>query len=212
MAAGLLDCFLSGAGQGAPRATQRRSVAMFASDSRFLGGILGSPRYRTARISKLSSGLPGTTAGPLSPPFNIASRSVRFSPFFDLTALWHGWQRSKRSGRTSFSKNSIASGSSASEGDPSPHRTAQPRKKDASRPGPRPRAITSTKGRRAWRYLQDDSGGKHHEEAGDDVCRRRRRRGRRRQARRHQSRRSRCVKDKFNKFVTGTSSLYRDAT
>ncbi len=43
-------------GQGAPDATQRSSAAISPADSFCFGGIFGSSRYRTARISRLSSG------------------------------------------------------------------------------------------------------------------------------------------------------------
>src|SRR5262249_47192958 len=60
-------------------------------------------------------GLPGTTAGPFSPPFSNAARLVRFSPPPVFVSPWHFWHFSTNSGRISFSKNStvVASGGGA---------------------------------------------------------------------------------------------------
>jgi len=71
------------AGHGAPARTQSTSTAMSASLSfgRLLGicGAFGS-RF-TAWINRLSSGLPGTIAGPDSPPVNRpCSESTRRPP------------------------------------------------------------------------------------------------------------------------------------
>src|SRR5688572_29712514 len=64
-----------------------------------------------ASIKRLSFGLPGTIAGPVSPPAIIAAReSARKPPLGSLVLLlWHSEQRFTRIGRTSFSKNSISS-------------------------------------------------------------------------------------------------------
>ena len=71
-------------GHGAPRRIHSSNTATCSGDSRrFLGGIWrsGSP-YRMARINRLCSGSPGTTAGPESPPVITPSResSTQASP------------------------------------------------------------------------------------------------------------------------------------
>ena len=58
----------------------------------FFGGIFKSlSSCEMAVSSRLSSGLPGTTAGPRSPPFRVASResSKRFPSGVPLFAEWH---------------------------------------------------------------------------------------------------------------------------
>ena len=60
-----------------------------------------------ARIRRLSSGFPATTAAPTSPPLRINSRESRRSPDFCFLGPWHLKQLSASTGRTSFSKNSI---------------------------------------------------------------------------------------------------------
>ena len=60
------------------------------------------------RASRLSFGLPGTTTGPPSPPFSIASRVSSRSPPFAFSAAWHDRHFSTSTGRTLFSKNSAA--------------------------------------------------------------------------------------------------------
>ncbi|RYF36267.1 MAG: RHS repeat protein, partial [Comamonadaceae bacterium] len=61
-------------------ATQVRSFAMSASPSCFLGGMCGSVPGARAVTSGLSSGFPGTTTGPSSPPFITASKVSSSSP------------------------------------------------------------------------------------------------------------------------------------
>src|SRR5262249_47037689 len=67
-----------------------------------------------ASINRLSSGCPGTTAGPLRPPARAAARESSRSPPLTFAGPWHSWHRAASRGRTSFSKNSTpaASGSS----------------------------------------------------------------------------------------------------
>ena len=74
-----------------------------------LGGILSSSWVcSTAWTRRLSAGLPGTTAGPLSPPLRIASRLSSRSPDDCFCGPWHFWQDSTRTGRIAVSKNSTA--------------------------------------------------------------------------------------------------------
>ena len=63
-------------------------------------------------MSALSSGFPGTTTGPLSPPLSMESRASSRRPPLAFSAPWHSWQRAARTGRTFASKNSSAAGSS----------------------------------------------------------------------------------------------------
>ena len=73
-------------GPTAPSLTHCASVAIVASGSFPLGGIRKtSSSYRTALTSRLASRSPGTTAGPVSPPFRIlAMSSSRRPPLGDL--------------------------------------------------------------------------------------------------------------------------------
>ena len=73
-----------------------------------------------ASTSRLFSGLPGTTAGPVEPPASIVARASSRSPPFCLVGPWHPWHRAARIGRTLFSKNSTAAGSVFSDESPSP--------------------------------------------------------------------------------------------
>ena len=100
-------------GQTAPPATHRVSCSISFAPSFILGGIFRSPVWPTAFSSRLSPGLPGTTAGPLSPPFSTAARPVRLSPPLVFLSPWHDWHFSTISGRISFSKNSAAARSGA---------------------------------------------------------------------------------------------------
>ena len=74
------------------------------------GGIFSSPRCSTASMIRLSRGLPGTAAGPLSPPLSTSARPARLSPPRVLPAPWHFWHFSARIGRMDFSKNSVCAG------------------------------------------------------------------------------------------------------
>src|SRR4051794_32631740 len=62
-------------GHGAPISTQRVKTAILDPSSFFDGGILrNSSAWLMAVISRLSSRLPGTTAGPESPPARAEAR------------------------------------------------------------------------------------------------------------------------------------------
>ncbi len=111
------EATLAFAGQGAPIATHRLSIATSASGSLPFGGIFRSSwRCTTAWIIRLSSGRDGTTAGPESPPLSIASRlsSRRLDDCF--FGPWQLTHFSTRIGRIRASKNSAASGEIASAG------------------------------------------------------------------------------------------------
>src|SRR5262249_44453779 len=78
------------------------------------GGILSeSSLYRTALISKLSSGRPGSTTFPESPPFCTPSRLSSSSPppTFLAADEWHLKQCSARAGRILLSKSAMPSSS-----------------------------------------------------------------------------------------------------
>src|SRR2546430_6343246 len=66
-----------------------------------------------ALMSSRISGLPGTWAGPLSPPFSMPARLVRSRLPLCFSPPWHLWQTSARTGRIFFSKNSVPSESGA---------------------------------------------------------------------------------------------------
>ena len=57
----------------------------------FLGGISRPSRCSSAWTIRLSLALPGTTAGPVSPPWSIADResSLRFPRTCFAPAEWH---------------------------------------------------------------------------------------------------------------------------
>src|SRR5262245_31507229 len=59
-------------------------------------------------MRRLSSGLPATAAGPLSPPWRTSAREVSFSLPLARASPWHPPHFSTRRGRTSFSKNSAS--------------------------------------------------------------------------------------------------------
>jgi hypothetical protein len=68
-------------GSGAPISIQRRKSAITGSGSLPRGGILNaSSSCSMARISKLSSIFPGTTAGPEFPPRRMPCRVSSLSP------------------------------------------------------------------------------------------------------------------------------------
>ena len=79
----------SASGHTAPRATHCVSFSISFADSFPFSGIFRSPVWLTALIKRLSVGLPGTTAGPRSPPFNRASRLVRLNPPPVFFSPWH---------------------------------------------------------------------------------------------------------------------------
>ena len=72
----------------------------------FLGGILIGPVWLIASISRLSSGFPGSTTGPLSPPLSRPARLSSRNPASCFPGPWHGRQLSTRIGRIRDSKNS----------------------------------------------------------------------------------------------------------
>ncbi len=54
-----------------------------------VGGICKSGlAWRTALMSKLCSGSPGTMAGPASPPVRMAAAESSTRPFLDFFAAW----------------------------------------------------------------------------------------------------------------------------
>jgi len=80
-------------GSGAPRLTHASKSAMTAAGSLPSFGIFTSPSWRRALISRLSLALPGTIAGPVSPPLSSPSRVSSSSPprsffFARASALW----------------------------------------------------------------------------------------------------------------------------
>jgi len=84
--------------------------------SGFFGGISKSWSVRRMALMRSdSSGFPGTSAGPESPPERIASEKSSRSPAFFFSGPWHSKQRALRTGRTSFSKKVNASRSGAAD-------------------------------------------------------------------------------------------------
>jgi hypothetical protein len=80
-------------GSGAPMSTHVARSAMTSGGSISLGGIFVFS-WRTAWTSRLSFDLPGTTAGPVSPPARTPSRlSSRRLPlsflFLRASSEWH---------------------------------------------------------------------------------------------------------------------------
>ena len=75
-----------------------------------LGGILRSPSWRIALTIRLSAALPGTRAGPVSPPVSTAAWLSRRRPPDCFFSPWHEKHCSVRTGRILASKNSTASG------------------------------------------------------------------------------------------------------
>ena len=102
--------FIITRGSGAPRFTHSSSSAISA-DGRFsFGGIwCSSSLQRTILMSRLSSGLPTTIAGPESPPCSqpLFESSVR-PPFIFFSCEWHSKQRCFKSGSIFDMKNSSA--------------------------------------------------------------------------------------------------------
>jgi len=78
-------------GQAAPASIQRRRISTSAAVSRSpFGGITSSgSRPATRRNISLSCALPGTSAGPESPPASAAARRSRRSPALCLSGPWH---------------------------------------------------------------------------------------------------------------------------
>ena len=103
-------------GQGAPIAIHCSTRATFASSSLPGGGILSSPSCRRAWTIRLLRGSPAFATAPCSPPLRKASRLSRRSPAFCFSAPWHEMQCSASSGRTLFSKNSMASAAGTGAG------------------------------------------------------------------------------------------------
>src|SRR5262249_48277406 len=87
-------------GQTAPSLTQFTNEATCLSVNLDLGGISRSPPRRTALISKLASGSPGTTIGPDSPPLLNPSPESSLSPPFCFSGPWHLTHCAKNIGRT----------------------------------------------------------------------------------------------------------------
>ncbi len=87
--------------------THSCSAWMASSGSERFGGILRSLWDPVmARMRRLVFGLPGTTAGPESPPVSNDCLLSKVRP--PLRSLrWHSKQYSERIGRICFSKNSI---------------------------------------------------------------------------------------------------------
>src|SRR6185295_11939710 len=75
-------------GQGAPRFTHWVRSAICSAGSFPFGGMRSSTfLYETASTSRLLSRLPGTRAGPVSPPLSAASRLSSRRPPFSLVAV-----------------------------------------------------------------------------------------------------------------------------
>ena len=80
----------------------------------FLGGICRSlSTLRTALMSRLSSGLPGTTAGPESPPAAQPARLSSRKPPRCFSGPWQPTHRAINNGRTFASKKSLADSAEA---------------------------------------------------------------------------------------------------
>ena len=115
-------------GKKAPDFTHCTRSAISRSLSRPVGGILRSGSSKeTARISRLSSGPPGVTAGPRLPPASMASAESSLNPpiGLEVSAPWQAWQRSTSSGRIRFSKNSAWAESEAPSPAGDPRTTSQ---------------------------------------------------------------------------------------
>ena len=96
--------------QGLPASSQARSSAFSAAGSGWSGGI-SSP---STRCQRRLSVLPGSRAGPLSPPLAAAAASMSDSPPSGSSPEWHSRQRETRSGAICRSKSTAGScGSSA---------------------------------------------------------------------------------------------------
>src|SRR5262245_49374131 len=91
------------AGALAPWSIQAVSRRIWAAGSGgFLNGMRVTPLAPlTASISRLSDALPGTTAGPLSPPLRRNAAVSTRSPPFLILALWQDVQCWARIGLTS---------------------------------------------------------------------------------------------------------------
>ena len=88
----VFDRPLSPRGSGAPIFTHSSKSATTAAGSFCLGGIFSpSSVCRRAVMSRLFSGVPGTTLAPLSPPARSPSRVSSSSPPLSFSALaeWH---------------------------------------------------------------------------------------------------------------------------
>ena len=109
--------------------THSTSSAISASDNFAFpfGGICKSGlAWRTALMSKLFSGSPGTTAGPESPPMRIAPSESSTRPFLDFFAawLWHSWQCFASNGSTrSLNKASASAAPALAQNSGSPTST-----------------------------------------------------------------------------------------
>ena len=100
-------------GSGAPILTHASKSAIDLFRQGLSGGIWSeSSVYRIAVISRLSSGLPGTTAGPVSPPLRRPSRLSTSRPPLIFVALfeWHFAHVVISTGRILVSKNFSCSG------------------------------------------------------------------------------------------------------
>ena len=99
----------------APISTHRRSAETECSGSLVLGGIFSSSCVcATACTSRLSSGLPGTMAGPVVPPSSMARRLSSRKPDDCFAGPWHLKHDSESNGRTEVSKKSQAARDDAS--------------------------------------------------------------------------------------------------
>ena len=102
--------------------THSVSAAISAADSLppFSGGGIcrSSSWYRMALIRRLSSGLPGTIAGPLSPPFSQPSRVSKARPplVLPLALEWQPSHLVTNIGRIRFSKKSMSLSATARSG------------------------------------------------------------------------------------------------
>jgi hypothetical protein len=91
IAAGFQSAACVSRGSGAPISTHFSKSAITPAGNCAEGGIL-RPSYRSARISGLWSGWPGTTAAPPAPPLVIPFRESRKSPPMAtfVAPEWHG--------------------------------------------------------------------------------------------------------------------------
>ncbi len=70
----------------------------WAFDLLFAGGITGSSRWAAVVKRKESAPLPGTIAGPESPPLSMSCGDSRLSPALGLLSLWQARQLALRKG------------------------------------------------------------------------------------------------------------------
>ena len=77
-------------------------VKFTAPDLLLAGGISMSSWCKDASTTRLSTPLPGTMAGPASPPLIMSSGVSMFRSAFVVVLLWHAMQFAFRNGYTSL--------------------------------------------------------------------------------------------------------------